>query len=165
MGTVPWTVTCGHHWAGKQSGLCQDFTPTVPAQRRWAGKRGRGGRPAWPPQAGCGRGPWSRESRLRSHCCHQVKGSRCPGSRSPGSAAPWRGAAFHQDTIQGPQAAQSQALGQKARMSVCWARQPGRASVPAPGPRGGYSGGMFLPRACRPRAARAHPPGRAATPM
>lgn len=52
MGTVPWAVTCGHHWAGKQSGLCQDFTPTVPAQRRRAGRRAQGGRPAWPPTGG-----------------------------------------------------------------------------------------------------------------
>lgn len=46
---------------------------------------------------------------------------------------------FPLDTIQGPQVAQSQALGQKPRMSVCWAHQRGRASGPDAGPRAGRS--------------------------
>lgn len=90
MRTVPCPVTCERHWAGKQSGLCQDCTPTEPAQRCWAGEgrgrgEGRGGREAWleEPQR---RGPGITPSSLPATAGGRDRGSRQwmgGGGRSP----------------------------------------------------------------------------------
>lgn len=111
MRTVPSPVTCERHWAGKQSGLCQDSPPLSLPRDAGRGKEegrgeGRGGREVWPqePQS---RGPGNHAR--QPPCCCLVQRSRVQAADgrgqepTPGSAAPQPGAAFHQDTISGLQ--------------------------------------------------------------
>lgn len=102
MRTVPCAVPCERYWAGKQSGLCQDLTPAVPAQRKRPGKgaRERG--------AGSGRGEAApagpTPSGLTAGTERRGRMSRRPDRQreaGPGSAALQRGAAAHRGAMQG----------------------------------------------------------------
>lgn len=102
MRTVPCAVPCERYWAGKQSGLCQDLTPAVPAQRKRPGKgaRERG--------AGSGRGEAApagpTPSGLTAGTERRGRMSRRPDRQreaGPGSAALQRGAAAHRGAMRG----------------------------------------------------------------
>lgn len=81
MRTVPCAVPCERYWAGKQSGLCQDLTPAVPAQRKRPGKgaRERG--------AGSGRGEAAPAGPTPSGLTAGGGGAEGPDVQAAGQAA------------------------------------------------------------------------------
>lgn len=129
MRTVPCAVPCERYWAGKQSGLCQDLTPAVPAQRKRPGKgaRERG--------AGSGRGEAApagpTPSGLTAGAERRGRMSRRPDRQreaGPGSAALQRGAAAHRGASPRDQAGPG-----------LWS-VPRRAAPRGPRPRSGAAG-------------------------
>lgn len=138
MRTVPCAVPCERYWAGKQSGLCQDLTPAVPAQRKRPGKgaRERG--------AGSGRGEAApagpTPSGLTAGAERRGRMSRRPDRQreaGPGSAALQRGAAAHRGAMQG--------LGEGGaclRADAPAASKSRGAAAPAPGTRPGRGCGV-----------------------
>lgn len=155
MRTVPCPVTCERHWAGKQSGLCQDCTPTAAAQRCRAGeeegrRERRGGEEGGLAPASH-RGLVLGAHALRPPCCCRVKGSGVQPADGGRARAPTRvccpvaRGCFSPGHNSRPPVAQSQVLGHKPRMSACWTHRPpafraesgvhSRAGLPSsPGP-------------------------------
>lgn len=143
MRTVPCAVPCERYWAGKQSGLCQDLTPAVPAQRKRPGKgaRERG--------AGSGRGEAApagpTPSGLTAGAERRGRMSRRPDRQreaGPGSAALQRGAAAHRGAVQG--------LGEGGHVCALTHQPPASPAGPQRQPRGpGRAGAVECPpRGC-----------------
>lgn len=143
MRTVPCAVTCERYWAGKQSGLCQDFTPTVPAQRKWPGKGawergGEAGSPAWSGPMAHHRARPPRASHPPASLPAQSGGARMSrqqdGQReaSPESAALQRGAASHCSTMQGLGVGAGTGRGHVSADTLATS-ESGGATAPAPG--------------------------------
>lgn len=131
MDTVRCTVTCGHHWAGRQSELCQDFTPTEPAWRRRTGRGRAEEGDAWVPRPTPG-GTGQRARPQGSAGLTAATWAGHPGARRQGPGvhrSPAMGC-FPPGHGSGPQASLSQAVGQKPWTSACWAPR-GQSQRPA----------------------------------
>jgi len=133
MGTVPCMVTCGHHWAGRQSELCQDCTPTEPARRRRTGRGGAEERAAWVPSPAPGR-PGQRAPAPGGDTAGLPAATQAghPGARAAG---PWGSSLPHDQLLStrawfgAPRRPGAKPLG----------RSPGRLRAGLPG--GSYSAG------------------------
>lgn len=138
MDTVRCTVTCGHHWAGRQSELCQDFTPTEPAWRRRT-RRGRAEEgAAWVPSpapGGTGQRALAPGVTRQASLLPLGRGIRVPGWQGPGVHRFPAMGCFPPGHGSGPQVSRSQAVGQKPWTSACWAPrgQSGRRPTPRAG--------------------------------
>ena len=138
MDTVRCTVTCGHHWAGRQSELCQDFTPTEPAWRRRT-RRGRAEEgAAWVPSpalGGTGQRALAPGVTRQASLLPLGRGIRVPGRQGPGVHRFPATGCFPPGHGSGPQVSRSQAVGQKPWTSACWAPrgQSGRRPTPRAG--------------------------------
>lgn len=133
MGTVPCMVTCGHHWAGRQSELCQDCTPTEPARRRRTGRGGAEERAAWVPSPAPGR-PGQRAPApgvtRQASLPPLRRGIRVPGRQGPGVRRSPMTNCFPPGHGSGPPGGPEPSRWAEA-LDVCVLGSPGAVTAPA----------------------------------
>lgn len=148
MRTVPCAVPCERYWAGKQSGLCQDLTPAVPAQRKRPGKgaRERG--------AGSGRGEAAPAGPTPSGLTAGARGGAgCPGGRT-GSVRPARGPPRSSEGLL-LTAAQCKASGRGGHVCALTHQPPASPAERSASPRDQAGPGLWsVPRRAAPRGPR-----------